>query len=179
MERRNAALKDAYETEVDGLERNDARFSRLFGNYFFLDQMGVSSMGRFSDAQTPTTGSSNRTVTRAAREDVQKGNQDQAWQAPRNENYGGGLPGYQNWSDYTAQRDGYAHSYQQEQQAQQQRLWSIAQTEGRRLLFEHQNVYREQARAALDKYLAQRGGKAGTAGLHPDPHEGAGIELRP
>lgn len=35
----NAALKDAYETEVDGLERNDARFSRLFGNYFFLDQM--------------------------------------------------------------------------------------------------------------------------------------------
>ena len=35
----SAALKDAYETEVDGLERNDARFSRLFGNYFFLDQM--------------------------------------------------------------------------------------------------------------------------------------------
>ena len=35
----NAALKDAYEVEVEGLERNDARFSRIYGNYFFLDQM--------------------------------------------------------------------------------------------------------------------------------------------
>ena len=63
--------------------------------------------------------------------------------------------GYNWWQQ--AQGEGAVYAYQQEQQAQQQRLWSIAQTEGRRLLFEHQNVAREQSRAALDKYLAQRG----------------------